>query len=172
MNVARISSVGDLLKQAYAMELEAAGRYEEFAAQMELHNNLEVAALFRKFVEIERKHAAVIAADLAEREIAATASSSLAMPGKEGLETALGDELHYLMTPYHALEIALRNEERAFAFFDELAEGPVSEDVRKLARRFAEGEKEHVRLVRDWLARVPEPSEDWSYDPDAPRMPE
>lgn len=172
MNATKVSSVGDLLERAYAMELEAAERYGEFAAQMELHNNLETAALFRQFAELERKHAAAITAELTERGIATTGVSPLAMPDEEGLETALGDELHYLMTPYHALEIALRNEERSFAFFDELAEGPVSEDVRKLARRFAEEEEKHIRLVRDWLARVPEPGEDWSYDPDAPGMPE
>lgn len=172
MNATKISSVVDLLERAYAMELEAAGRYDEFAAQMELHNNLETAALFRQFAEVERKHAAAITLELTERGINATRMPPLAVPGEEGLETALEDELHYLMTPYHALEIALRNEERAFAFFDDLAERPLSADVRKLARRFAEEEEKHIRLVRDRLSRMPAPSEDWSYDPDAPRMPE
>jgi len=47
----------DFMVQAYAMECEAVERYTEFADAMETHNNLEVAALFRKMATIEGKHA-------------------------------------------------------------------------------------------------------------------
>ena len=39
------------------MEDDAAQRYTDFADAMETHNNLEVAALFRKMAVIEGKHA-------------------------------------------------------------------------------------------------------------------
>ena len=42
---------------AYAMEAEAAERYAEFADSMEVHNNREVAELFRKLSRIEQRHA-------------------------------------------------------------------------------------------------------------------
>src|SRR5579862_9066226 len=105
---AAIGTVEDLLTRAHAMEVEAAERYDEFAAQMELHSNLEVAALFRKLAGIERKHADSLAADLSTRGLPIAASMPLGAPGKEGLETDAGDSLHYLMMPYHALEIALQ----------------------------------------------------------------
>ncbi len=166
-----IASAGELLARACAMEVEAAERYEEFAAQMEEHANLEVAALFRKLAGIERKHAESMERDLARRG-AAAGETALAVPGQEGLETAGGEALHYLMTPYHALEIALANEERAVAFFAGLAETASAAEVRRLAAGFAEEERQHVALVRAWLDRLGRPYEDWAYDPDEPRLPD
>jgi rubrerythrin len=154
------------------MELEAMERYEEFAVQLELHSNLDVAGLFRKLAGAERKHAEAMARDLAERGIAVALGAALAAPGAEGLETAFGDALNCLITPYHALQIALRNELRAFAFFANLSHSAAPDEIRRLASEFAQEEKLHVELVREWLARVPKPGEDWAYDPDEPRMPD
>ncbi len=167
-----VAGVDDLLQRAYAMELEAMERYEEFAAQLEVHGNLEVAGLFRKLAGAERKHAEAMARDLAARGVAAAPGAALAAPGAEGFETDLGDTLHYLMTPYHALEIALRNELRAFGFFSDLSRSAAPDEIRRLASEFAQEEKLHVELVREWLARVPKPEEAWAYDPDEPRMPD
>ncbi len=167
-----IATVDDLLARAYAMELEAMERYEEFAAQLELHSNRDVAGLFRKLAGAERKHAEEMARSLAARGIAVAAGAALAVPGGEGLETALGDALHYLMTPHHALEIALRNELSAFAFFANLAHSEAPDEIRRLAGEFAQEEKLHIELVREWLAHVPKPAEDWAYDPDEPRTPD
>lgn len=167
-----IAGAEELLARAEAMEVEAAERYEEFAAQMEMHGNLEVAALFRKLAGFERKHAEAMAGDLARRGVAAAAKPALAAPGAEGLETSAGDALHYLMTPYHALEIALANEERAVAFFTGLAETGATDEIRRLARGFAAEETHHAELVRAWLARLARPYEEWAYDPDEPRSPE
>ncbi len=167
-----IASVDDLLACAHAMEVEASERYEEFAAQMEQHGNIEVATLFGKLAAIERKHAAALAADIERRGNTVATRAALSAPGQEGLETAPSDTLHYLMTPSHALQIALANEQRAFAFFANLAERPLPAEVRRLAGGFAAEEKAHIALVREWLARLPELTPDWDYDPDEPRMPE
>ena len=165
-----IASAADLLACAHAMEVEAAERYEAFAAQMEQHGNLEIAALFAKLAAIERKHADALAADLESGGHALGARAALAAPGSEGLETGSGDALHYLMTPMHALAIALANEQRAFAFFADLAERSLLVEVRRLAGDFAAEEKAHIALVRNWLEGLPRPAEDWDYDPDEPRM--
>jgi rubrerythrin len=167
-----IKTAGDLLVRALEMEIEAAERYQEFAAQMELHSNLEVASLFRKLAGIERKHADTLAGHLAARGIATAGAPALSAPAQEGLETAPGGTLHYLMTPYHALEIALENEMRAFAFFSRLTESTVAADILSLAREFAHEEETHVALIREWLARTPKPPDDWAYDPDEPRIPD
>jgi rubrerythrin len=159
----------ELLAQARIMEVEAAERYDELAAQLELHGNGEVASLFRKLAGIERRHADTLADDLQRRGITHTTRAALASPGQEGLETAPGEAVHYLMTPYHALKIALEGEEHALAYFSELAAHDAPEDFRRLAREFAEEERMHVALVRDWLARVPPPTEDWASDQDEPR---
>ncbi len=167
-----VATVSDLLMRAHAMEVEAADRYDEFAAQMELHNNREVAALFRKLAGIERKHADGLAADLVARGVRTTARTPLGSLGEEGLETASAGALHYLMTPYHALEIALRNEQRALTFFGLLAEATGPTELRELANEFAREEVEHVELLQQWLARTAKPRDDWAYDPDEPRTPD
>jgi rubrerythrin len=167
-----IATASDLLMRAHAMEVEAADRYEEFAAQMELHNNREVAELFHKLAGIERKHADSLAVDLLTRGVRTTARVPLGSLGEEGLETGSAGALHYLMTPYHALEIALRNERRALAFFGLLAEATGPVELRELAREFASEEAEHVELLQQWLARTAKPRDDWAYDPDEPRVPD
>ena len=104
------------------MEIEAAQRYAEFADAMETHNNLEVAALFRKMADIEGKHAdADHGGDGLDRRCRAPRAAAASWEGFEAPETAPGDEVHYLMQPYHALELALANEQRAERFFARLA---------------------------------------------------
>ena len=62
------------MTQALAMETEAAQRYAEFADAMEMHNNREVAALFRKMADIEGRHAQQIMAEMGWTDGAATAA--------------------------------------------------------------------------------------------------
>ena len=58
----------EFMAQALVMEIEAAQRYVDFADAMETHNNLEVAALFRKMATIEGKHAEQIMREMGWRE--------------------------------------------------------------------------------------------------------
>lgn len=158
----------EFMSQAYAMELDASERYAEFADQMEAHNNVDVAQLFRKLSKIEGLHA-----DQILREMGWSIAPAPADPGPwsdpEPPETAPVTELHYLMQPYHALELALRNEERAEKFFKRIARSKSAPpEVRKLAREMAKDEGEHRRLIREWMKRVPEPDPDWNRDPDPP----
>ena len=79
------------------------------------------------------------------------------------------DEVHYLMQPWHALQLALAAEQRAEAFFGRLAQLATDEPVRRAALEMQDEEREHVELVRAWLKKVPEPDTDWANDPDPPR---
>jgi rubrerythrin len=158
----------EFMKRAYAMELEAAERYGEFADQMEVHNNREVAELFRKLGAIEARHAAQIREQMGWKSVPSDLPAVRWERGREGPETASPGELHYLMQPYHALEIALANEERAARFFGAFARRGRPAALRAVAAEMAREEREHVRLVRDWLARVPAPEPGWDRDPDPP----
>jgi rubrerythrin len=154
------------MAQALAMENEAAQRYAELADAMETHNNRDVAELFRKMAAIERKHAAQIMAEMGWNEPPPLAK--IAWEDFEGPETAAADEVHYLMQPYHALEIALANEKRAERFFARLLRAATVASVRKAARELLTEERGHVALVAAWLKKVPRPKKDWSHDPDPP----
>lgn len=160
-------TLGELMTHALTMEIEAAQRYAELADAMETHNNREVATLFRKMAHIESQHAAQIMAAMAWKE--APTPGALPWEGFEAPETTPGDEVHYLMQPYHALQLALVNEQRAERFFGHLARVATLESVRKTARQMQAEEREHVALVRAWLKKTPKPDRYWAHDPDPAR---
>ena len=164
---APVASASEFMTYAYAMEAEAAERYAEFADSMEVHNNREVAELFRKLARIEQRHADQILEQMGWKQSPASASG-YRWEGTEGPETADPTELHYLMQPYHALQIALHNEKRARDFFTHLAKHTTSTAVRKGALEMEEEEAEHVRLIEEWLARTPVPDKNWEADQDPP----
>lgn len=164
------TAYAEFMARAYAMELEAHERYTQFAEQLETHNNLEVAQLFRKLADIEALHAKRI---LAEMQWAALPAMPVPYAWEgEAPETAPFESVHYLMQPYHALEIALRGELRAEKYFGDLARSNAPASVRAAAAHMAAEEREHVGLIRGWMKRVPQPSAGWDEDPDPPRMSE
>lgn len=162
-----VANAADFMAHAYAMEVEAAERYAEFADSMEMHNNREVAELFRKLSRIEQRHADQILEQMGWKQSSVT-SIKVRWEGMEGPETADPTELHYLMQPYHALQIALHNEKRARDFFAHLAKVTKDAGVRKGAREMEEDEAEHVRLIEEWLKRTPKPDPNWQTDQDPP----
>ena len=158
----------DFMAQAYTMEIEASQRYTEFADEMEVHNNPEVAQLFRKLAGIEGLHAKQILEEMGWPQMPEPVYA-LQWAGGEPPESAPVTELHYLMQPWHALELALRNEQRAEKFLAGIARSPKTPaEVKKLAAEMAGEEREHIQLIRDWMKRVPKPDRDWSRDPDPP----
>jgi rubrerythrin len=166
----RGGAYADFMAQAYTMEIEAAQRYTEFAEQMEVHNNPEVAQLFRKLAAIEGLHAKQVLDEMGWPQMPEPVYA-LQWAGGEPPESAPVTEVHYRMTPWHALELALGNELRAEKFFNNLARSRATPaEVRKLAAEMAYEENEHVRLIREWMKRVPQPDADWSRDPDAPLL--
>ena len=164
---APVPSASEFMAYAYAMEAEAAERYAEFADSMEVHNNREVAELFRKLSRIEQIHADQILEQMGWDRAPVT-SADVRWQGAEGPETADPTELHYLMQPYHALQIALHNEKRARDFFSNLAKVTKDAGVRAGALEMKEEEAEHVRLIEEWLKRTPKPDPNWEADQDPP----
>jgi rubrerythrin len=161
--------LAEFMKRAYAMELEASTRYAEFADQMEVANNREVAELFRKLAGIEKLHASKILEQMGWKTPPADLEP-FRWEGLEGPETGETNDLHYLMQPYHALQIALRNEERAARFFASIARRDLPRTVLDAAQEMAEEEREHVELVKAWMARVPKPEKGWDTDLDPPNV--
>jgi rubrerythrin len=167
--VMRSLTLEQFMAQALQMEREAVERYTEFADAMETHNNQEVAALFRTMAGYESKHAQQIMAEMGWTEAPAVAPEILYAPGHEAPEAMPIDEVHYLMQPWHALQLALAAEKRAEAFFAVLARMATSEPVKRAALELQAEEAEHVALVQAWIAKTPKPEQDWAVDPDPPR---
>lgn len=163
-----------LLVHAMAIESEAVARYEELADQMEVHHNPDVAVFFRKMAEIEGKHVDNVSSLCGELQLPHSAPWDLAWGGDESPEGPLhNDEVHYLMSPHHAIQLAIRGEQRAVDFFTAVSgDSRAPEDVRALALQMTEDEHEHIRLLREWLARYPEPEDGWHEDLDPPAVQE
>ncbi|QOC22481.1 ferritin family protein [Wenzhouxiangella sp. AB-CW3] len=164
------SHLGCFLAHAVVLEDEAATRYRELADAMAVHNNPEVEALFRKMAEYSDMHRAeaVSHAEQHANGLPDLKPWEFEWPGNESPESGRLESAHYMMTPYHALELALQAEQGAFAFYDDMARRSELDAVRALAREFAEEEAGHVRALEKWLAEFPEPPENWADDLDPP----
>jgi rubrerythrin len=166
--VPKIASLADLFAVAYQIEADAVERYEQLADQMETHNNAELVAMFRDLARAEGIHRDEIARLAGDIDVAARARGLGRWPGGESPEQADLAGAHYMMTPWHALKLALAGEERALAFFTSVAETAKNAEIKKLAEEFVEEEAEHVNLVHRLLRKYPEPPASWSHDPDPP----
>jgi len=161
-------TVEEFMAYAWAMEVEASDRYAELADLMGTHHNREVADLFAKLARIEGKHRDQIAAQMGWTKAPDAAVFRWETP--EGPETTDYGDLHYLMQPWHALKLAEHNERRAVEFFERFAAARVPADVRAAALEMAGEEREHVRLIGEWLAKVPPPEPGWDEDMDPPAV--
>lgn len=166
-------TIEELIVHARAMEAEAAERYDELADGMEVHNNPEVAALFRKMAKVEGKHSAQIEELGAGLDLPNLKPWEYRWGSLDGPETPAIDSAHYLMQPYHAIQVAIRSEQRAVRFFEAiLAQADDDSELHAMAARMADDEREHVRLLTEWLTRYPEPEAGWDEDMDPPTLQE
>ena len=164
-----IFSVADLLAIAYRIELDAVERYGVLADQMETHNNPELTKVFRDLSKAESIHAAEIRGMAGDADLngRANALHSIWRKGESPEEVDLG-AAHYLMTPWHALQLCLAGEKRALAFFTSIAETAKDAKVKEMAAELVEEEAEHVNLVYRLLRKYPEPADSWCQDGDPP----
>lgn len=163
-----ITSVPEFLAHAHAIEVDAYERYNTLADSMDVANNTELADMFRKLASHEEKHAAEILKRAGDIELPQIRLADQTWADGESPESAPLEQAHYLMTPWHALQMALQAEQRAFDFFDHLVNNVTDEEMKKWAEEFREEEAEHVRLVEELLTRYPKPADDWDHDDDPP----
>jgi len=131
---------------AQAMESEAARRYRELAARMRLRAEEKLAALFEFLASIEDKHAAQVGSRAKDELGSARATPSVSWEVPENFDEEEGSS--HLLTPYRALAVAVRNEERAFAFYSYVAAAMLDERSRTIAEELAKDELAHAWLLR------------------------
>ena len=165
-----MSELSSLLSHALALEEEASERYAELADIMEAHNNPEAEELFRKMAAIEQLHVAEIRRQIQRRGLENLPAAEYFWVGTEGPETTDYADLHYLMTPHHALSLARINEQRARDYYLDIAGKSSDPEVVALASELADEEREHVQWVEAWLKRFSDPEEEWDRDDDPPNL--
>lgn len=164
-----VTSLAELLAVAYRIEADAVERYSMLAESMEAHNNPELARLFRGLAHAESLHAQDIRRRAGEFDVAADAARLERLQVRDSPEQAELDEAHYLMKPWHALQMALAAEQRALAFFSSVAASADDQGIRSMAAQFAQEEAGHVERVHRLLLNHPRPAEGLPPDPDPPR---
>jgi rubrerythrin len=164
----KISNLADLFAVAYQIEADAVDRYDILATQMEMHNNADLAAAFRDLAKAEAIHRDEIRRLAGDIDVVTHARKIAKWNKGESPEEVDIGEAHYLMTPWHALQLALAGEQRALAFFTSVVETTKDAATKKMAEEFVEEEAEHVNLVHRLLRKHPKPPDSWSEDLDPP----
>ncbi len=141
-----VTSIDELMAVATAMEEEAARRYRQMAERMRLQSEPDLAALFTFLAGIEDKHAAQVR----DRSASITGRVPDSAPVRWELPEKFEEEegRSYLLTPYRALAIAVRNEDRAFAFYAYLSAHAEAPEIRQVAEELAKDELDHAALLR------------------------
>jgi rubrerythrin len=163
-----ISTLADLFGAAYQIEADAVERYTMLAEQMEVHNNPAMVKVFRDLARAEAIHAEEIRRQAGDIDVVEHGRRVAKWSKGESPEEANLADSHYLMTPWHALQMALEGEKRALAFFSRIVETAHDPKVRKMAAEFVEEEAEHVNLVHRLLQKYPAPPRSWAEDLDPP----
>jgi rubrerythrin len=158
-----LRTLHELMAHACTFEREAVERYTEFADVLETHNNREAAALFRSLATQEARHAEELMRSMGWQQPPEPPAQKQAPRGAD-LQQA-----HYLMHPWHAVQVALQAEREAHDFFAALVASSDADEVRRAALRLQAEEQEHIELLQGWLAKLPAPPPDWAEDPDPPR---
>jgi len=164
----KVASLNDLLAVAYQIEIDAVDRYNVLADQMETHNNPELVKVFRDLARAEGIHGEEIRRLAGDFDVVAHARQIAKFERSESPEEAELGSAHYMMTPWHALQLSLAGEKRALAYFTSIVETAKDPKVKAMAAELVEEEAEHVNLVHRLLLRYPKPSASWTDDMDPP----
>jgi rubrerythrin len=164
----KVASLNDLLAVAYQIEIDAVDRYNLLADQMETHNNSELVKVFRDLARAEGIHGEEIRRLAGDFDVAGHARKIARFGRADSPEEAELGDAHYMMTPWHALQLSLAGEKRALAYFTSIVETAKDAKVKAMAAELVEEEAEHVNLVYRLLRRYPAPTEFWAEDMDPP----
>lgn len=144
-----VKSLNELFAIAAAMEDEAASRYAEIAARMKRDGQDSLADVFERLSADEKGHL-----DSVVRWSQATQG---AKPDPAWIRWQLPETFDdegaattdpRLLSAYRALSMAVRNEERAFAFWSYVAAHASTPEIRQAAETMAHEELGHVALLR------------------------
>lgn len=144
-----VRSLEELFAIASAMELEAATRYAEIAERMRREGHPALAEVFERLSADERGHLDNVVhwSQTTKGKDPDPALIRWQLPETFDDEGAATTDPR-LLSAYRALSMAVRNEERAFAFWTYVAAHAELAEVRQAAETVAHEELEHVSTLR------------------------
>jgi rubrerythrin len=145
-----LRTLDELFALANAMEQEAANKYAELAEEMRRQNRTELASVFSDLEAAEREHVDHVVRWSQSRrgKIPDPALVRWEAPETFDPDTTAEIKTSRRMTPYRALSMAVRNEERAFAFWSYVTGFAKDPEIKKAAESMAREELGHVATLR------------------------
>ncbi|MGJ4930481.1 ferritin-like domain-containing protein [Bradyrhizobium sp. HKCCYLS2038] len=145
-----LHSLEEMFALANAMEQEAADRYTELAEEMQRQGRGDLTKVFTDLAAAEREHVDSVAKWSHARTGHAPDASLVRWQAPETFDADAVAEIERsrLMTPYRALSMAVRNEERAFAFWSYLAAYSDNAEIKAASEAMAREELGHVATLR------------------------
>ena len=145
-----LESLDELFALANAMEMEAANRYAGLAEDMRRQNKGALAEVFAQLAATEREHVDSVARWSQSRRGKAPDPALVRWEAPETFDAETAREIgsSRLTTPYRALAMAVRNEERAFAFWSYVAAYSEDSEIKQAAEAMAHEELAHVSTLR------------------------
>jgi rubrerythrin len=143
----------DALDLATLIEVEAYKRYAQFAERLGSTGVDDAGAVFESMAVNENKHAE----QLTERRLALFGDA----PPKVRLDDIFDVEAPYVgaprwgMSPLKAYQVALSSEEKAFAYYDQALRHVDQPEVKALFEELRDEEAEHVRMLKEIIAKLP-----------------
>lgn len=142
-----LHSMGEFFALARAMEADAVRRYAETATALRQQDAVDLADIFDALATTEREHVERVM-EWAVDHKGATIAADSPWPIPDTFDISPEEIAQSsLMTPYRAFALAVRYEERSFAFWTYVAahaEGAIKEAAERMARE----QLEHVSLLR------------------------
>ncbi len=157
-----VRTPNELYAHALAIEREAAERYAELAQRMDDLGNDEVAELFRRLAVFEAEHLDTLERRTQGVDVPKVPPGEYAWLDTAAPETIAHDLVFRLLTPRHALGIALEAERRAHQFFLEVKATATDPALRALAQEMAMEEEGHIAMVEQAIAKTPDSQVDWT----------
>jgi rubrerythrin len=155
----------DALDLAKLIEVEAYQRYRTFASQFGHSGSYDPGAFFADMAENEAKHGR----ELEERRKAlfGDAPERVTLDDLFDVEAPDAGAPNRGMSIIEAFELGLESEKKAYDFYDLALPGITDPDVKELFTELRDEETEHVEMLREAMAKLPESaSEAAEYDVD------
>lgn len=146
-------SLMDALDLATLIEVEAYKRYAQFAERLGSRADDDAGAVFESMAVNENKHGE----QLTERRLALFGATPPRVKLDDIFDVEAPDvgATRWNMSTRSAYQVALAAEEKAFDFYDRALRNVEHPEVKALFEELREEEAEHVRMVKDILAKLP-----------------
>lgn len=157
-----------LIATALAFKQEMADCYDELAIQLADCNNQAAANHFHQLAEQQRQHLQRL-----QPLDSGQPPTRCNNPSAETPSDWINSQAHYLMSPYHVLELALNTERHTHQQLLQrhaLSERSVAEQA--AGQRYLSEQQRYWQQLEQQLSQLPPPASNWHEDPDPANLDE